>query len=691
MKSSTRTVAGIFGLVVLGGLLSAGVFVFFGSQLAVYATIAIAPMLVVVGGLWVRRRITSTGTDQTQYTRRRAREVGESFSEAWEKRERMRREYPDVFDGGLGLGVDALVSDLRGEGIDFDRESGAFTLGSVGTLEDVNSLASRVDTLTSDLDAAFGEAVERRVANIGSELERIDDLAAVDDRPTPDDVPADDWEAAGATLDEARKYATDRIDRAAETIQSTVGSADDVDRAAVEDRLSEARAAAADDRFADAVAALLDARDTVRREGESAFGAVRTDLRSLLDTVADSDVDDYLTDTDVDVSDLRQAIDSLDDAMELSALTEHRETARQRAVAAVTALESDLTDIVDRLERADIPDGYYTVPDAYEQDFASELRDTDDLQSFEATWIEATNSLTAALDELRPKDDVVKGYDQVREVIETELQATGRVDADDLPVRQHEEQFLGLYYRENPEAVSFDIDEPSLSVSGGGEMYPVKVTVKFDRGGPDREVTVTLDGDRHTATESVTTPLVGSVTFEDVPYGEYAVEAVPSDDDFGSAEATVTVDAENELSLDLPEVTLRDRVCDGIQTESEQYLDELSDTFDDRFDDEGYLSTAMSYRVDSEYIPCLLTLWAERAGHDATQLNDGTVIVYDDETLRGELENVVAYNLDEGETIAFDELKERFLSAPVPNATLAQLATDDLADATAEDDHLTKH
>lgn len=690
MKSSAKTIAGIFGLVLLGGLLSAGVFVLFGSQLAVYAAAAIAPMLVVVGGLWVRRRIASTGTDQTQYTRRRAREVGEAFSDVWEKRERIRREYPDAFGDGLGLGVDAIIADLDTAGIDFDRENGAFTLGDVDTLEDINSLATRIEALDGDLDEAFGESVRQRIQAINSELERIDDLVPASRGPTPADVPEADWKAAGTQLDDAREIATEQVDSAAETIQNTVGSTGDVDRGTVEEQLAQARAAAADDRFGDAVTALLDTRDVVRREGESAFSTVRAALRSLLDTIEASDVDEYLTDTEPDVRDIQQSVADLNDAMELSALTEHRDATRDVALAIVQELVDDLDTVVRKLDEADIPDGYYAVPDAHDRRFTTELRETSDLQNFEDIWVEAVDELTAALDELQPKADVVSGYDHVREVIDTELQATGYVDADDLPVRQHEEQFLGLYYRENPGTVSFDIDEPALSIDGEAETYTVDVTAIFERGGPDRDISVTLESDRHTATDTVTTPLAGTTTFTDVPFGEYTVEAIPSDDDFGPAETTVEVDSDSELSLDLPEVTLQDRVCDGVLEESEQYLDELEETFDERFDETGYLSTAMSYRVDESYIPCLLVLWADRAGHGTTQLDDGTVLVYDAETLVSELENVVAYNLEDGESIAFDELRERFLSAPVPDAALAEIATEELDDATVADDHLTK-
>ena len=299
--------------------------------------------------------------------------------------------------------------------------------------------------------------------------------------------------------------------------------------------------------------------------------------------------------------------------------------------------------------------------------------------------------LTEGLDELRPKADVVSGYDQIRDQIERELRSSGRVDADDLPVRQHQEQFLGLYYREHPDAVSFDIEEPCLTVSGDTEDYEVTVTVQFPRGGPDRDVAVGVENDSVEATQTVSTPLVGTATFPEIPFGEYTVRARPAPENFGTAERTVQVDADTDVTLDLPEITLRDQCCDGIEAEAEQYLDELAGTFDDRFREEGYLTTAMDYRVDETYVPCLLVLWGERAGHHVAERPDGTVLVYDRETLQKEVENVVAYNIEAGESMAFATLREKFLSAPVPDEVLVDIAADaDLSDVTVADERITK-
>jgi hypothetical protein len=692
MKSSLRVGFGIFAMVVFGGLVAAGVFILFGTQLAVYALVAIVPTLAVVGGLWVRQSVSSAGTDQTQYTRRRARDVGEAFVDVWETRDRMRQEYPDIAADGLGLGVDTLVADMSQEGIEFDRDTGSFTLGDVGNLEDINSLDTRIDQFESDLNVAFVDSVRQRLDDIDSELRRLDDLTPARGSDTPEVSADGGWESVGTTLTETRQSAVGTIDEAAETIQGTISATDDVNRGSVESTLAQARDYANENEFDRAVTELLNARDAVRREGETTFSTARQGILSLLDTVAGSDVDRYLGEgVRTDVSDVRRAVTDLSDAMELSALTEQRERATDRATDIVAELETNLDDIVGRLERADIPDGYYTVPEAADRRFEDELRRADDLGEFESVWKTATTQLTDALDELRPKADVVSGYDQIRDQIERELKSTGRVDATDLPVRQHQEQFLGLYYREHPESVSFDIDEPCLTVSGGTDDYEVTATVQFSKGGPDRDVTVTVGNDSFEATETVTTPLVGTATFESIPFGEYTVRARPAAEEFGTAEQTVQVEADTELSLELPEVTLRDQLCDGLEDEARGYLDQLEDTFAERFDDEGYLTSEMSYRVDQQYVPCLLVLWGERTGNHVAEQPDGTVLVYDLETLGKELENVVAYNIADGESMAFGTLREKFLSAPVPDEVITDIAADaDLGEATVAENSIRK-
>jgi hypothetical protein len=690
MRESLRTAAIVLGVVVVVGLIGAGTFVAFGSQEAIYATIAIAPILVVVAAVWVARRIESTGTNQVEYIRRRASDVGRATADMWERRSAISSRYPDVFAGGLGLGTDQLVADLNAAGVDFDPDSGTFTLGSVSNLEEINTLHDRVQSMSTELDAAFASAVSDRIAAIETELERLDELAQTARFPDETSVPDDDWEAAGTALDRARDSAHEMIDAAAEQLQDVVTAADSVDHAAVEEHVDAARAGAVDRDFSTAVTELVQARDAVRTAGDSAFSSSREALQSLLETVEESGVTAYLDDpAPAEVRDVKRSVSKMDDAMALSELTRYRRETTERCIEVVLALESDLAEIVGELERADLPAGFYSVPEAANTEYATQLRETAELSAFEERWQTAVDDLTAALAELEPKSQVVSGYDNVRDQIESQLRSEGRIHGSDLPVRANQEQFLGLYYREHPDEVTFDIDEPSLTVAGGPDTYEVEVTVTFEHGGPDREVTVAFEGDGYDASKTITTPLVGSASFSDVPYGEYTIRADPAPSDFGTVTDSVAVDGETSVDIDLPALTLRDRVCDGIEADAERILPDVADTFDDRFAEEGHLRSGMAFGIEDEYVPCLLAVWGEQSDGATAELHDDEVVVYDAETIRSELENVVAYNLDDGDSMSFDDLRERYLSAPVPDETIAAVAAD-LDAATADGTTLRK-
>ncbi|QLH76562.1 hypothetical protein HZS55_04245 [Halosimplex rubrum] len=693
MRPATRAVGGIFLLVVLGGAVSAGVFVSVGSQVAVWSTVAIVPLLVAAGALWVRNTIHTTGTSQTEYAKRRAREVGEQFKQFWERRERVHEAYPELFAQGDSLSVDGVVTDLAERGIEFDTDTGALSLSDRHRdLEEINRLEGEIESLEDRLDAEIADRVRDEVGRVNAEFDRLSDLVAVDppcvaaDVADPDETDDFQWRAVGEQYTAHREWADETVDAAVDRVRSTLESADDVDEATVADHLDDARSARAAGEYAAAVDALLRARDVLRQTGEDVFRSETAALESLVGTVRDSGALRYADDSRVeDLEAVAAEADALDSAMDMDAVGSARADLRRVCLAVLEDLSSDVSSRLAALDRADPPEGYYDRPDAADIDYAARLRDVDDLETFEQRWGTAAEQLTEALDALGPKAEVVGAYDQVAERIEEELRSTGTVEGADLPVREHEEQFLGLYYRQN-DGVEFDPSAPLLTTGAdGGETHTLEVTVRFETGGSERAATVSVAGPGFEDERTVETHLATTVTFSEVPFGEYTVTATPGVDDSSPATTTVTLDGDAECKLEMADVTLRDRLCDDID-DPDTYLSELGDRFADEFDAEGHLSSAMSFPIDDDYAPCLLAVWADREGHSVT-LADDTVLVYDERTLRQEIENVIQYNLEAGETVAFDKLRDTFLSAPVPDEELTALVEgSEEADAVRTDD-----
>ena len=302
----------------------------------------------------------------------------------------------------------------------------------------------------------------------------------------------------------------------------------------------------------------------------------------------------------------------------------------------------------------------------------------------------AVEELLQVLESVKPKASVATGFGRIEAQITDTLRSEGEVTGADLPVSELEEQFLGLYYRKHMDEVTFDPDEPRLASVHGSETYSVHVTVTFPEGGKEREVAITLTG-QDTWSDVCHTALVAETTFEEIPYGEYTIHVDPAGDSYAPTKQAVTIDGDKEIDIELQRLSLREQLCTDIDIDTDRILSNLSSRFEGQFEKEGYLSTEMQFPVDNEYIPCLIAVWAEQEGHSVTR--DGTkIIVYDTEKLQKEVENIIRYNLEVGDSKTYEELRSNFLSAPISDSAVQRLVRNSSErDAVVCDEHrLTK-
>ncbi|MFC7058528.1 hypothetical protein [Halovenus salina] len=192
MKPRYRMAIGMFLLVVVAGGASAGIFYVEGSQAAVYAQVAIIPLLVVVGYLWVNQTIQSTGTSRTEFERRKARKLGEQFSDVWQLAQRIETEYPEGITAAEWEELERYVGDLDSNGIAFDPDSGTFDVGSrnLGSLEDINRLENEMGDLDGWVLAQVTENIQSRIREVNTTLERLSGLVADPWTVDPETVPA---------------------------------------------------------------------------------------------------------------------------------------------------------------------------------------------------------------------------------------------------------------------------------------------------------------------------------------------------------------------------------------------------------------------------------------------------------------------------------------------------------------------
>ncbi|SER37555.1 hypothetical protein [Natrinema salaciae] len=679
MNANVKSALVIGALVVLGAAVGAGVFVTTSSDIAVWFVIGGIPLIIVGGiALYVRGVVSRGGTSEQQYVRKRARAVAQEFQRTVRDVNDLSETYGD-WEFTADARLESVAGDFRAQGVAFDLGSGAFDLTKGVANADVQAfeeLSVEVDRLEDDVEAEFRTFADDELSRLADAIDRLEavDLAT---RDAAIDEPADDAAipACRDAVDAGRAIADETIETAIDTVREMKrGGQRPDDAAAIEGDLDAAVDALDRHEYGTAVESVLEARDRLRDQFSGSFDAERDAVLALVDAVDAAGVAAHVDAEYLDAVDaVESAVTGMDSALDLSEVSRRRADLRRTCIEMVAAMERDLADEAQTLRRAELPPGYYTEPGIVDEDFVDELERIEEFDRFTDRWRDVAGSLADAVDTATTKAAVVDAYDDVAETIAAELEASGEVTDDDLPVRNAEE-FLGLYYRRN-ESVELDPNVPVLRV-GDVETNDLTVEIAYERGGAERTATLTLSGAGYDETATIATRVAGTTTFTDVPTGSYELSGTPGDDAFAPIERSVRVDGETTVSVEFAEQSLRERVCSDTSADMDDHLSELRPRLEELYDADGYVSTAMELPVRASHAPCLLAVWAESDGYDATETSDGEIVVFERDRLERELTNVVRYNLESGDRLPFDELERNFLTAPVPRSVIRDAVAD---------------
>ncbi|WP_435129033.1 hypothetical protein [Halobaculum sp. D14] len=689
MKRQYKAALGIGGIVLVTVLVGLGVFLYFGSQLGVYVLGVGVPVVIVASiGLYVRGVVTRSSTSEGEFLQDAARSAADSFRAELTTYNQLRSDYPQWRPDGVQTDAEQLADDFADAGVDVDVDAATFTVRSPDRVQEFDRLSDRVGSFAADRDDAFRSFAE-------DDVERSRDAAAtaaedfLGDDGTPVDVAARDVPADGgygdaeAVLQDAREQAATAFGDAVDRIERTVEDYDgDADR--VREELDEAERFVDAARYDDALAALRRARQHAEGEVSEQFSADREALENTLSTIDSVGVDGFVSDEHLDtVRRVEDELASMDSALAADDLDRAAADVRSAATAMIRELESDLERHVDTIRDADVPMGFYTAPPAVATDYAAQLDDAESLEEFRSAWLSAASELTDAVEAAETKAAVAESYPTVRERIDEGLRSSGRVGADDLPVRDAE-PFLELY-ADAADDVEFDPNGPAVVAAGGGESYSVELTAQLAAStGEEHDLTLRLDGDGVDREATASTYVAATETFDDVPYGEYTVSASTPTDGFTDATESVRVDADRSVELTLPERSLREQVCGDDAADVEEQLPTVAPELESKFDDDEYLTPETDLPIADDYVPCLLVLWAEQEGHTAT-LDDGDVLVYDHDQFRSRLETIIDHNLTDGDSMTFDEMRTKFLSVPASDDLVAATIRELDADVTVGD------
>lgn len=707
MKREWMVAIAIVAGVIVFALVDVGLFLYSGSEAAVWFLVIGLPVVLAGGAVaYVRGALSGPSGGQSRFVKERARTTGDALREFWTKYTRLREDHPEWEPTELEEDIEQLLVGIEGQGISFDKSNASFSLSNFGSpdMGELDRLHKEIDRLESQVSSSFQAFVVRELERLRDQLSKVERVGLASPDDWEDSQPQqeqdngriqDSVELLERHYDEAEAT----LNRAIDTVKELREDMEDVDDQGVERRLDSAGKDAKSRDFESAVDSILMAHDSIDTDVASRAENLREVIAAHLGTIEDSIVDQYVSPGLLDqVEDLRNdlPLDPNPSALEIDKLrsgaTELAEISTDMIEEMVDELEEDL----ETLESADLPPDFYDRPATADSDHVTELRRTeptdsarsieeltDLLQTYRSEWMASVGELSTAIDDLSTKATVAETYDEVADTIRENLRRTGHVRPDDLPVREAD-TFMELYAA-NHSRVQFEADVPEVSLEGGGEKFDVTVLAQFERGGEEKSAMIQLDGPTDTWEETVRTRVAEEQTFNDLPYGEYTVRIVPDSESFKTVEKTTMVDEGKSIEFSIPERGLRERLCEEVSVNIGEHLAELEGELEGQFSEAGYLTSEMAFGITDDYIPCLVATWAEREGYNISTTDgsgntltetstigeEGHVVVFDPNGLNEELSTVVEYNLEPGDEFSFEDLRQRFLTAPVPDDVIA--------------------
>lgn len=691
MRTEFRFALGIIGLLVLIAATGFGVFVYFGSGWGVYALVGGMVLTVIIGPAMYVRRIGSTGSKSADhYFNTKARSLGDAMRDVLQEYDDLCDRHPHIESTEFETEVDFVLDELADLGLHYDRRSHTYDIGGGSRdIQRLEELEAKLPELHSIKDRALEEQVQSVHGELSQSVNRLQSAGLLEadsvefpSAPTEaDDTPATD--SLSTYRSRMHQIVSDSVTQLEEIAAET-----QTDQQAIKTAEQASTEALEADDFEGAVDEIIRARDRLESDLSASFQAKQEDLLSFLSTASESIAAEYVSASKIDeLTELRDHVAAVDTALAVQELEDYTDRTRRASIEIVETMQDDLQRDVTTLRSTELPAEFWEEPAGADTDYAHQLRAADALDTFRSKWLNAVGELAGGLDAVSDKASVAEAYPEVAQLIDEQLTRTGNVEADDLPVKQPI-TFMEIYATTEPE-VAFDPDVPSLTGEAHGAEYDITIIAGFEEGGPERSITVELAGDGFAGDERFETHLLDEVAFEAVPYGEYELSVETSLDGYESVTRSVLVNDDLDIDVRLASLTVHEEVCDGIESEVAENLPEVEDLLEERFAESEYLTDSMEFPLTEDYVPCFIATYAEERDLELVR-NDDEIVAYDGDHFQNRLENIVEHNLDAGESIDFEAVRNRYLAVPVPDDRISTAVESLDADVEVDQTTITK-
>ncbi|MFB6091748.1 MAG: hypothetical protein ABEK02_01915 [Haloquadratum sp.] len=683
MKSTRRDALTAGGIVLALAAAGLAVFLFSGSSNAVLFFAAGVPLILILGGVVWHRRVTRTSGETSPRIESMTEDLADDLEELLVTYERLDKETP--WDASQYADqVRDIKRDLENRGFEIHADGDDVSVEIVDYEMGVGAISRHQQNIQSVLDeglkSGFIDAVESQTDEMRTQLDRLVDEnlldpAAADEIRQVDAAGRSPREATDALADQRETF-RDLLGEAVARVHDVAGEPV-IDRGTLDDDVQQGR-------YERAVSEILDAD-----VGDGGLSQKRRELSRLIETVQSSVATEYAPQSRFEKLDsIQSELDELDSVYQTDRLDDEL---RPRTLATCAEIVSDLRDeltgYLETFSEPDVPSDYFERPAVLERSLTEELQNASDLEAFRTRWVGMVDDLADALDAAAAREGALLAYDDVVGEVERALTTEGEVDTSDVPY-DPAEPIMRLYAYRNDD-VTFLESRPALTQGAdvAGQEFDLTVDVQLD---PPETHDVTVEATIRDETRGLTRTVDGAASFAFDPLlgGDATVTAEVEDDDrYSPQETEVMLDRDRTVELTLSEETAIDRLCEGNRTDAELILDEVAGDLAATYERNQYLTAEMDIGVQDDYKACVLALWADDNGL-SVRTEDDEVLVYDRQRMRNQLTDLIEKKLSDGDELPYEDIRERYLSAPASDGlirdVLAQAETDVDFECTAD-------
>lgn len=654
------------------GVVAAGILLYLetGSQIVnAFMVVGVPAMIILFGVLYVHNVKSKSGGTEISFKTSKIRSTANEFERALEEYNEKTRKYPG-WNPTIASTIESIQSDFENNGVSFDTDTISYEITDPNSIEigNISGIKKDIDELNVDIENEFSDFVESEITQIQTSIEKLENANLINQASELESVSTSGGEAGD--LNSVRDGASEKAHNAIETIREMARGQTHVDQDAVKNELESAETHLNNEDYPNCVEDILDAQEAIRVNLSDSFDSQRQQAQDLLSVYNQHNLEQYLDEnTFDDVERVASQLEQVDDALELTELNRIISDLRTVLADVASKLQADIEEYSSTITNAAVPTDYYQKPSIVDVNIEDELDDVEDLDSFESTFSTFIDELVPALEETKTKATVVDSYPDIKDEIESHLDSSGMVKADDIPVN-HADQFFKLFDHRN-NWVEHDEDNSVIRPTEI-KTYDIRVEVNSDPPmSTDSEVTVDIKGKGHSDSRSLMLGDSAVVTFNDVPEGNHQLSVNAKNAAYESLTEEIVVWGEDQFDITLEKVSITQQYCGELDIDVDAALDDTRSMLKNKFDEEGYISSQMDFAIKQEIVPCLVAKWCEGNNLD-THIHQDEIIGYEGSTVRKELKKVIEYNMGIGDSMTYSELKSKFVSAPLPDSLIQE-------------------